>query len=167
MDLVKEFYESLRDYFIDNKIKNKKFYQLSSSLKDDSKITFINLGILLNKKASRGENIYDNGIKKVFGNYYRITYAVVFPSECNEELIFAIRLLSELKNIGKDKITLLNSEELFLNPFVNFFIDKFLDSSEYKLNKIVFVEIEFYLESLTSSREIKRVKKVNIKAENV
>jgi len=162
MDLVKEFYESLKDYLIKEKIKSENFYQLSSDLKEDKKITFVNLGILLNKSSSRGEPVYSNGVKKPFGKYYSLTYALIFPKESREELLLTIRLFSELKTINDAKIKLLNSEALFLNPFVNIFINKFLDeSSDYSLNRVVFVEIEVYLESLQKPKEIKRVKKVD------
>jgi len=162
MDLIKEFYESLKDYFISQNIKNKKSYQLSSNLKDSEKITFINLGVIFNSASSRGEAIYGNGVKKPFGKYYSITYAIIFPKDSNNDLLLAIRVLSELKTINGSKIKLLNSEILFLNPFVNIYIDNFLNKSdEYTLNRVLFIEIEFYLESLQKPKDIKRVKKVD------
>ena len=162
MDLIEEFYQNLRDYFIQNGIGDKNFYQYSSNFQNSDKIKFINLGILLNRASSREKNLYN----KIKGNYYRITYALIFPKEKNGEFLLSIRLLSELNDIKKFKIKLLNSEGFLLNPFVKIVIDKFLNSDEYILNRVIFIEVELFLELLAKEKELKRVKRVDIKTKN-
>lgn len=163
MDVINSTYETLKSYFLKNEIATKKSYELISSMpKEITKISCIHLGTSLDREYSRGENIYNQNIRKVHGSYYILTYGIIFPDTMNEEFIYAMRLLNELKVLEEAEVKFLNDEMLFSNHLVKMFSQKHLNAQTYLFARTLFVELKVYMESLQSPTEIKRVKEVDI-----